>query len=61
MIAAILVLNAILGFVQEYKAEKAIQLLSKLSSPHAKVMRDGKEYIISSKDLVPGDIVLFEA
>lgn len=61
VIAAILVLNAILGFVQEYKAEKAIQLLSKLSSPHAKVMRDGKEYIISSKDLVPGDIVLFEA
>ena len=61
VIAAILVLNALLGFVQEYKAEKAIELLSKLSSPTAQVLRDGKKMIISSRELVPGDIVYLSA
>ena len=61
VIGAILILNAILGFVQEYKAEEAIEMLQKLSSPHARVRRNGVEAIIESKDLLPGDIVIVEA
>lgn len=60
-ILAILILNAVLGFVQEYKAERAIESLQKLSSPHARVRRDGEESIIPSRELVPGDIVIVEA
>ncbi len=59
-ILIILLLNAILGFFQEYKAEKAIELLRKLSTPNSRVVRDGKEKIISSELLVPGDIIIFE-
>lgn len=59
-ILMIVFLNAILGFVQEYKAEKAIELLRKLSTPNSKVIRDGKEKIISSELLAPGDIIVFE-
>ena len=61
VIGAILILNALLGFSQEYKAEKAIQLLKQLSSPQAKVLRNGKRIKINSKNLVPGDIILLEA
>ena len=61
VIAAILVLNAVIGFSQEYKAEKAIQLLKKMSTPKAKVIRKGMEQIIESKFLVPGDIIIVEA
>ena len=59
-ISAILLLNAILGFVQEYRAEKAIEALKKLAAPKAKVMREGKEAIIQAREVVPGDIILFE-
>lgn len=61
IIAAIIVLNALLWFFQEYRAERAIQMLSKLSSPTVKVMRNGAQHIISAKELVPGDIILLEA
>ena len=61
VIAIILVLNAILGFAQEYKAEEAIKMLKKLTSPHVRVRRDGVEQIINSEELVPGDIVIVEA
>ncbi|MAE68564.1 MAG: cation-translocating P-type ATPase [Candidatus Peribacteraceae bacterium] len=61
VILAILILNAVLGFVQEYKAEEAIAALAKLTSPHARVRREGKEQIIDSRELVPGDIVIVEA
>ena len=60
VIGVIIILNAILGFVQEYKAERAIESLKKLSTTNAKVLRDGKEELINSEDLVPGDIILLE-
>ncbi len=60
-IGAIIILNALFGFFQEYKAEKSIAMLSKLTSPTAKVIREGKEMIIPAAALVPGDIVLLEA
>jgi len=60
VIAFILVINAILGFIQEYKAENAIAALRKLTALKAKVLRDGKEQSIDAADLVPGDIVLIE-
>ncbi len=60
IILAIIILNAILGFSQEYKAEKAIEALRKLASLQSKVLRDGKERKINSKYLVPGDIILLE-
>lgn len=61
VIAAILILNAVLGFFQEYKAEEAIEMLQKLTSPHARVRRDGEEMVIPSKELLPGDIVIVES
>jgi len=60
-ITAILMLNGILGFVQEYRAEQALEALRQLSAPTATVMRDGVEQEISAATLVPGDIVLLEA
>ncbi len=61
MIAAIVMFSAVLGFVQEYKAEKALEALKKLLSPTSTVLRDGKEEDIPSRNLVPGDILLLEA
>ena len=61
VIMAIVVLNAILGFTQEYRAEQAIAALKKLSVPTVKVRRDGRIAEISARHLVPGDIILLEA
>ncbi len=58
VIGLIVLLNAILGFTQEYRAEKAMEALKKLSALKATAIRDGTEIIIDSKHLVPGDIVL---
>jgi len=60
-IFAIVVLNAIFGFVQEYRAEKAIEALKKMIAPHSRVLRGGVVQIVDSGGLVPGDIVLLEA
>jgi len=61
MILIIVVLNAILGFTQEYRAEKAIAALKKMSVPTVRVRRDGQIKEVEAISLVPGDIVLFEA
>lgn len=61
LILLIVVLNAIMGVVQESKAEKALDALKNLSSPHARVIRDGVEKIIDANLLVPGDIIKLEA
>jgi len=58
VIGAIVVLNAVLGFVQEYKAEKAIEHLKKMVSLKATVLRQGEEEEIPARELVPGDVVL---
>jgi len=60
-IGAIVILNAILGFTQEYRAEKAMAALKKLTVPTVKVRRDGEVSEASAVSLVPGDIVLLEA
>jgi Ca2+-transporting ATPase len=61
VILVIVLLNAILGFIQEYRAEKAMQALKLMAVTHAKVVRDGKTTSVPATILVPGDIVLLEA
>ncbi len=60
IIFGVLILNAIIGTVQETKAEKALEALKKLSSPTATVRRDGKIIEVKAEELVPGDIVVLE-
>ncbi|NVM31582.1 MAG: HAD-IC family P-type ATPase, partial [Candidatus Helarchaeota archaeon] len=60
IITAVIVINSIMGFIQENKAERAIQALKKLIVPFAKVYREGKLKRIKSRELVPGDIILLE-
>lgn len=61
IIIAIVVFNAIMGLVQEAKAEKSLEALKKMTAPTCKVKRDGKICTIKSEQIVPGDIVLLEA
>ncbi|MBC6366236.1 cation-translocating P-type ATPase [Algoriphagus sp. AK58] len=61
IILVIIVLNAVLGFVQEYRAEKAMESLKKLTETQSKVLRDGQWISVPSKELVPGDVVALEA
>ncbi|OBZ88125.1 Calcium-transporting ATPase 3 [Choanephora cucurbitarum] len=58
VIAGIMLINAGIGFLQEYKAEKTMDSLRQMASPTAQVIRDGHEKTISTKDLVPGDLVI---
>ncbi|MCS7138959.1 MAG: HAD-IC family P-type ATPase, partial [Crenarchaeota archaeon] len=60
-IGVIVMLNAIVGFVQEYRSEKAIEAMKKLTAPRARVLREGKETIIPAREVVLGDIILLEA
>jgi Ca2+-transporting ATPase len=60
-IAVIVILNSVVGFVQEYRSEKAMEAMKKLTAPKARVMRDGNEMMIDAREIVPGDIVLLEA
>jgi ATPase, P-type (transporting), HAD superfamily, subfamily IC len=61
IILAIVFLNALLGYLEESKADKAVESLKNMSTPHIKVKRDGKVEIIETKDLVVGDLILIEA
>ncbi|MEG2646027.1 MAG: calcium-translocating P-type ATPase, PMCA-type [Clostridia bacterium] len=61
IIVAIVIFNAIIGLIQERKAEKSLEALKKLSSPTSKVKRDSKIMIIPSSELVPGDIIYLES
>ena len=61
IILVIIVLNAVLGFVQEYRAEKTMESLKKLTETQTKVIRDGQTVTVFSKELVPGDVVVLEA
>ncbi|RMD65842.1 cation-translocating P-type ATPase, partial [Candidatus Pacearchaeota archaeon] len=60
MILAILVINAVLGFVQEYKAERSIEALKKMAALKARVVRNGRVQTIATEQIVPGDIILLE-
>jgi Ca2+-transporting ATPase len=60
-IGAILVLNAALGFVQEYRAERALEALERLAAPLATVIRDGEPLVIEGKQLIPGDLIQLNA
>jgi len=60
-IGAIVALNAVVGFVQEYRSERAMEAMKKLTAPKARVLRDGKEMLIPAREIVPGDITLLEA
>lgn len=61
VIFVVIILNAILGTVQYAKAEKSLEALKQLSSPKAKVLRDGVKMEVASKDVVPGDVLMLEA
>ncbi|MFW9991825.1 MAG: cation-translocating P-type ATPase [Candidatus Odinarchaeota archaeon] len=58
IIVVIVILNAVLGFIQEYRAEQSLEKLKELTGDDTLVIRDGKETRISTRDLVPGDILL---
>lgn len=60
VIGVILIINSLLGFVQEYKAERAIEALRRLAALKAKVIRDGRLQEIDSRQLVPGDLMVLE-
>lgn len=60
-IIAIIVMNGILGFAQEFRAERSLRALKELSAPNAKVLRDGAVELVPARSLVPGDIVLLES
>lgn len=60
-IAAILLINGLVGFFQEYRAERAVLALRSLTAPRARVLRDGRASVIPAAQVVPGDILLLEA
>ena len=61
LILVIVIINACVGVYQEGQAEKALEALKNMSSPHARVIRDGEEKVIDTKQIVPGDLVRLEA
>ncbi len=61
VILAVVIANAIIGFIQEGKAEKAMDAIRQMLAPRASVLRDGERHTVDGASLVPGDIVLLEA
>ena len=60
VIAVVIVLNTVLGFAQEYKAERALESLRSMTSPHANILRGGKVQDVEAANIVPGDILILE-
>lgn len=60
-ISAIVVLNSVVGFVQEYRSEKAMEAMKKLTAPRARVVRDGRERVVRAREVVPGDLIVLES
>lgn len=60
-IVAIIILNALLGLIQEYRAERSLAALKRLSAPQARVIRDGNSMMVDSYEVVPGDLLVLEA
>ena len=58
VILAVVVVNALIGFIQELRAQQAMRALAKLGAPRAEVVRDGAQIVTASRELVPGDMVL---
>lgn len=61
VILAVVVINAAIGFIQEGRAEQALEAIRAMIDPHASVLRDGRRATIRAEEIVPGDIVLLEA
>lgn len=61
VILAIVILNAIVGFIREYRAEKSMENLRKMAANQAQVLRNGQALSVEASDLVPGDVTLLEA
>jgi len=61
VIFTIVFVNSVVGFMQEFRSEKAMSSLKKLSASHAKVLRDGVTSVVTSSELVPGDVIILEA
>jgi P-type Ca2+ transporter type 2C len=59
-IVAIVVLNAVIGFLQEYRAERAVAALARMTAPRARVVRDGRAQVLAASEVVRGDILLLE-
>lgn len=59
-IAAIVVINSFLGFIQEYRTERALEALKQLAAPRARVVRDGEIFLIPAEEVVPGDVIVLE-
>jgi len=60
-VAAIVLFAVLLGFIQEYRAERAVEALREMAAPNASVLRDGEEIEVPARDLVPGDVVMLRA
>jgi Ca2+-transporting ATPase len=60
-VGAIVIINALVGFFQEYRAERAVLALRAMTAPRARVLRDGRAVVISAAEVVPGDVVLLDA
>ena len=61
IILAIIIINAVVGFIQEYRAEKAMEALNNMVANHARILRKGKKIDLPASDIVPGDVVVLEA
>lgn len=61
VVLAVVLVNAVIGFVQEGRAERALDAIRSMIDPHASVFRDGRRSVIAAENIVPGDLVLLEA